>query len=127
MKTKLLYFLPLFFLLISCYNQERNCTNFKTGKFEFVAEINGEKKVSTFVRTENLEIETFEGKTDSAAIRWVNDCEFVLEKLNPKTMADKKPVSIKIVTTNGNECTFEYGYVGDARRERGTIKKIADL
>ncbi|MDR0195671.1 MAG: DNA topoisomerase IV [Myroides sp.] len=127
MKTKLLYFLPLFFLLISCYNQERNCANFKTGKFEFVAEINGEKKVSTFVRTENLEIETFEGKTDSAAIRWVNDCEFVLEKLNPKTMADKKPVSIKIVTTNGNECTFEYGYVGDARRERGTIKKIADL
>ncbi|KUF42176.1 DNA topoisomerase IV [Myroides marinus] len=127
MKTKLLYFLPLFFLLISCYNQERNCANFKTGKFEFVAEINGEKKVSTFVRTENLEIETFEGKTDSAAIRWVNDCEFVLEKLNPKTMADKKPVSIKIVTTNGDECTFEYGYVGDARRERGTIKKIADL
>ncbi|MDM1348391.1 DNA topoisomerase IV [Myroides marinus] len=127
MKTKLLYFLPLFFLLISCYNQERNCANFKTGKFEFVAEINGEKKVSTFVRTENLEIETFEGKTDSAAIRWVNDCEFVLEKLNPKTMADKKPVSIKIVTTNGNECTFEYGYVGDSRRERGTIKKIADL
>lgn len=127
MKTKLLYFLPLFFLLISCYNQERNCANFKTGKFEFVAEINGEKKVSTFIRTENLEIETFEGKTDSAAIRWVNDCEFVLEKLNPKTMADKKPVSIKIVTTNGNECTFEYGYVGDARRERGTIKKIADL
>lgn len=127
MKTKLLYFLPFFLLLASCYNQEKNCTNFKTGKFEFTAEINGEKKVSTFIRTEELEIETFEGKTDSAAIRWVNDCEFILEKLNPKTMADKKPVSIRIVTTDGDECTFEYGYVGDARRERGTIKKIADL
>lgn len=127
MKTKLLYFLPLFLLLASCYNQERNCAKFQTGKFEFTAEIDGEKKVSTFIRTKDLEIETFEGKTDSAAIRWVNDCEFVLEKLSPKTMADKKPVSIKIVTTDGDECTFEYGYVGDARRERGTIKKIADL
>ncbi|AJA70806.1 DNA topoisomerase IV [Myroides odoratimimus] len=127
MKTKLLYFLPFLFLLVSCYNQERNCAKFKTGKFEFTAEINGEKKVSTFIRTEELEIETFEGKTDSAAIRWVNDCEFILEKLNPKTMADKKPVSIKIITTDGDLCTFEYGYVGDARRERGTIKKIADL
>lgn len=127
MKTKFLYFLPFLLLLVSCYNQEKNCANFKTGKFEFTAEINGEKKVSTFIRTEELEIETFEGKTDSAAIRWVNDCEFVLEKLNPKTMADKKPVSIRIVTTDGDECTFEYGYVGDARRERGTIKKIADL
>ncbi|WP_025125808.1 hypothetical protein [Myroides odoratimimus] len=127
MKTKLLYFLPFLFLLASCYNQERNCAKFKTGKFEFTAEINGEKKVSTFIRTEELEIETFEGKTDSAAIRWVNDCEFILEKLNPKTMADKKPVSIKIITTDGDLCTFEYGYVGNARRERGTIKKIADL
>lgn len=127
MKTKLLYFLPFLFLLVSCYNQERNCAKFKTGKFEFTAEINGEKKVSTFIRTEELEIETFEGKTDSAAIRWVNDCEFILEKLNPKTMADKKPVSIKIITTDGDLCTFEYGYVGDARRERGTIKKIADF
>lgn len=127
MKTKLLYFLPLLLLFVSCYNQEKNCAKFQTGKFEFTAEIDGEKKVSTFIRTKDLEIETFEGKTDSAAIRWVNDCEFVLEKLNPKTMADKKPVSIRIVTTDGEECTFEYGYVGDARRERGTIKKIADL
>ncbi|MEK6451278.1 MULTISPECIES: DNA topoisomerase IV [unclassified Myroides] len=127
MKTKLLYFLPFLFIFTSCYKQERNCANFRTGKFEFVAEINGEKKVSTFIRTDSLEIETFEGKTDTATIRWVNDCEFILQKINPKTMADKKAVSMKIVTTDGDTAVFEYGYTTDARRERGTIKKTADL
>lgn len=111
-------------ILASCYNQERNCKDFKTGKFEFIQEINGQQKKSVFERTETLQIETFNGKTDSASIRWVNDCEFVLQKLHPKNMQEKKAISMKILTTNEKGYTFEYAFVGDAKKQRGTVTKI---
>lgn len=128
MRKKILYLLlPISAVLVSsCYNQERNCKNFKTGKFEFVAEIDGVQKTSTFIRTEEYEIETFEGKTDTSSIRWVNDCEYILQKINPKNMAEKKAISMRIITTKGDTCVFEYGIVGDSRRERGTLKKISE-
>lgn len=110
--------------LASCYNQERNCTDYKTGKFEFVQEIDGQEKKSVFERTENLQIETFDGKTDTASVRWVNDCEFVLQKLHPKNMQEKKAIGMKILTTSDKGYTFEYAFVGDAKKQRGTVTKI---
>ena len=87
--------------------------------------INGEVKTSYFSRTEDLEIETYEGKIDSARIRWVNDCECILTKLNPKSNQDKRPVQIKILSTDGNAYTFEYSLVGKSNNiKRGTIMKI---
>lgn len=121
---KNLYLLPILFLVVSCYDQERNCKDFKTGKFEFVQEINGEKKKSVFERTESLQIETFNGKTDTASVRWVNDCEFVLQKLHPKTMQEKKAIAMKILTTNEKGYTFEYAFIGDAKKQRGSVTKI---
>lgn len=121
---KKIYLLLLLPLLVSCYEQERNCTDFKTGKFEFVQEIKGEKQTSTFERTDKLQIETFNGKTDTASLRWVNDCEFVLKKLHPKNMEEEKAISMKIVATKGNTYTFEYAFVGEAKKEIGTVTKI---
>lgn len=126
MKKQLLYIIPLIPLFASCYQQERNCNDFKTGTFKFETEIDGKIKTSTFVRLDSIEIETFEGKVDTSSIRWVNDCEYVLRKLHPKNMAEEKAVSMRIITTKGNTYTFEYGLVGDNRRERGQIEKIAD-
>ena len=116
--------LLLALLLVSCYDQERKCTDFKTGKFEFSQEIDGKKQTSIFTRTENLQIETFNGKTDTATVRWVNDCEFVLEKLHPKTMQEKKAISMKILYTKDNSYTFEYSFVGDAKKQRGIVTKL---
>ncbi|ESU26610.1 hypothetical protein FLJC2902T_25840 [Flavobacterium limnosediminis JC2902] len=121
---KKLFILPIIILMASCYNQERNCKDYKTGKFEFVQEINGEEKKSVFIRTENLQIETFNGKTDTASVRWVNDCEFVLQKLHPKNMQEKKSIGMKILTTSDKGYTFEYAFVGDAKKQRGTVTKI---
>ncbi|MCG2611905.1 DNA topoisomerase IV [Flavobacterium sp. SM15] len=121
---KKIFILPILLILVSCYNQQRNCNDFKTGKFEFTQEINGQQKKSVFERTENLQIETFNGKTDSASIRWVNDCEFVLQKLHPKNMQEKKAISMKILTTNEIGYTFEYAFVGEAKKQRGTVTKI---
>ena len=112
-------------LLYSCYSINRDCEKFHTGSFEFSTLINGEIKTSYFSRTEDLEIETYGGKIDSARIRWVNDCECILTKLNPKSNQDKRPVQIKILSTLGNTYTFEYSLVGKSdNKQRGTIKKI---
>lgn len=119
---KLLYLFPLAFL--SCYEADRNCADFKTGTFEFITEINGVKKTTTFVRTENQEIDYFEGKADTSVIRWVNDCEYVVQKLRPKNQAEKQGIAMKILTTSKNSYTFEYGIVGSANVRKGTVTKI---
>ncbi len=123
-KPKKILLLPILLILNSCYDQECNCELYKTGKFEFVQEIDGVKKTTLFERTENLQIETYEGKTDTASVRWVNDCEFVLQKLSPKNMQEKKAISMRILSTTKNSYTFEYSFVGSEKKEKGTANKI---
>ena len=87
-------------LLASCYTTEHNCKDFKTGKFKFEYEVDGVKKTTVFERNDSIEVETFEGKTDTASIRWVNDCEYILQKLHPKNMVEEKAIVMKILTTS---------------------------
>lgn len=108
---------------ISCNDRERNCKDFRTGKFEFSQDINGKKHTSTFIRTEKLQIETYNGKTDTASVRWVNDCEFILQKLHPKSMEEEKAISMKILFTEKNTYTFEYAFVGSNKKQRGIVTK----
>lgn len=110
--------------LIACSSKERHCKDFKTGTFEFTQVVNGKKLSSTFVRTDSIQIETFNGKTDTATVRWVNDCEFILRKLHPKNMEEQKAISMIIITTKDNSYTFDYSYVGESKKQRGTVTKI---
>nr|WP_297788038.1 DNA topoisomerase IV [uncultured Allomuricauda sp.] len=103
---------------------ERNCEDFKTGKFSFTATIDDEEKKTIFYRTLDLEVDEFEGKKDSSSIRWINDCEYVLKNLNPKNKAEEKPIHIKILSTNDSSYTFEYNIVGDNKKFKGTAHKI---
>jgi len=121
---KKISFLLLALTVMSCSDRERNCQDFKTGTFEFTQDIDGKKHTSTFTRTETLQIETFNGKTDTASVRWVNDCEFVLQKLHPKTMNERKAISMTILATDENSYTFDYSFVGDAKKQRGTVTKL---
>jgi hypothetical protein len=122
---RIIVFLPLL-LLMSCYDVERNCRDFKTGKFKFEYEIDGVKKTTLFERNDSIEIETFEGKTDTSTVRWVNDCEYVLQKKHPKNKAEEKAIDMKILTTTKNSYTFEFGMVGVDQKQKGTVIKIAD-
>ena len=122
---KIIVLLPLL-LLFSCYNVENNCKDFKTGKFKFEYEVNGIKKTTVFERNDSIEVETFEGKTDTASIRWVNDCEYILQKLHPKNMVEEKAIVMKILTTSKNSYTFEFGMVGTDAKQRGTVTKISE-
>lgn len=115
----------IFLMLTSCYTVERDCIPFHQGTFEFSQIINGSMKTSTFTRDSLYEIERFEGKIDTASIRWVNDCECILTKINPTSNQDKRPIQIKIISTQDNSYTFEYSLVGDSKNiQRGTIQKI---
>lgn len=122
MKKILLLFTLL--ILTSCYDVERNCNDFKTGKFQFDFVVNGVKKTTVFERTPTMQIETYEGKTDTATVRWVNDCEFVIQKLHPKNNKEKKAISMRIVSTTKNSYTFEFGIIGSYEKQKGIAKKI---
>ncbi|NJB69756.1 hypothetical protein GGR42_000218 [Saonia flava] len=119
-RTSLLFIL---LLLASCYEPQRECKDFKTGTFTFTSEINGEEQTTTFVRTNEIEIDYFNGKADTSSVRWINDCEYIVKKLNPKYMAEEKSIHMKILSTTKNSYIFEYNIVGDPKKSKGTVIK----
>lgn len=126
---KPLYFLLLLLFLTSCYNIERNCSDYKVGTFEFNYTIDGVEKTGKFVRTDSLNIDYYEGKVDSSTVRWINDCEFILKKINPNSMSEKEAIHMKILSTTNNSYTFEYKLAikksnSELRVEKGIAKKI---
>tara|TARA_B100001248_G_scaffold71117_1_gene50343 strand:- start:2336 stop:2713 length:378 start_codon:yes stop_codon:yes gene_type:complete len=119
-------FLILPLMLISCYSVERDCNDFRTGSFEFSTSINDSLVKSTFIRTDSYEIEEFNGVKDSSTIRWVNECEFILTKINPSTNQEERPIRIKILRTMGDSYDFEYSQVSNPSKvNRGTVNKIS--
>tara|TARA_B100000530_G_scaffold144667_1_gene90491 strand:+ start:567 stop:866 length:300 start_codon:yes stop_codon:yes gene_type:complete len=96
-----------------------------TGEFEFSYKINDTVQKSRFTRTLNYEIEEYNGIIDSSSIKWVNNCEFLLTKLNPRTNQEKRPVRIKILRTYEDSYDFEYSSINEPIIiKRGTVKRI---
>ena len=115
----------LFLTFISCYTAERDCLSFHEGVFKFETIVNNQLESSRFIRNDSIEIEYYKGEVDSATIRWVNDCECILTKINPENNQEKRPIRMRILTTKKNSYTFEYSLVGDLENtNRGTIKRI---
>ena len=121
MKNFILLLLTL--SLFSCYQVERNCKDFKTGKFTSEVTINDKLYKSTFFRNDTLQVETYEGKTDSSSLRWINNCEVIFKTINPKSMAEQKDIHLKILTTTDSTYTFEYSYVGESKKQKGIAYK----
>ncbi|MBW2937974.1 DNA topoisomerase IV [Aureisphaera sp. CAU 1614] len=109
---------------IACQQKEKNCTNFKTGTFTFEALVGTELETTTFIRNDTIEIDYFRGKADTSSIRWINDCEYIVKKLNPKNMAEEKAVHIRILNSTNNQYTFDYAIVGQTTRKKGTATKV---
>ncbi len=123
--TKYIFLLfPLLF--VKCFETKRTCADFKTGTFEFNYTINGKEKTGTFVRTKNLNIDYYENTIDSASIRWINDCEFVQKKINPKNKSEEQAIHFKILSTTTTSYTFEYQLaVKDPYKKRRVEKGLA--
>jgi len=109
---------------LGCTLPERNCSKFRTGTFEFESILNGELVKTTFIRNDSIEIDYFQGKSDTSSIRWINNCEYIVQKLHPKNRSEEKAIHMKILTTNQNMYTFEYALVGNTNKQHGTAKKI---
>lgn len=123
------FLISLIFILClsSCYQTERNCERFKTGVFRFETLVDGKLEVTEFTRNDSIEIEEYQGKRDTAYIRWVNDCQYILTAKNPKNRAEKKPIQMRILTTESNTYKFAYNIVGETKTKEGIATKIKDL
>lgn len=121
---KVILLLLVIISLGSCYSPEKNCNDFHTGTFKFESYINGELVTSTFIRNDSIEIEKFQGNVDTSSVRWVNDCQYILRNLNPDNMTEEKAIEMRILTTNKNGYTFEYGVVGEDQKSRGSVTRI---
>ncbi|QSS97020.1 DNA topoisomerase IV [Psychroflexus sp. ALD_RP9] len=125
--NKVVYLVLLSVVLSSCYQSERNCNKFKTGVFEFKTLVNGELETTKFIRNDSIEIELYKNKRDTAYIRWVNDCQYILTSKNPKNRSEKKPIQMRILTTNGDTYKFSYNIVGETNTQQGQVTKISEL
>ncbi len=129
MRHQLLLISLSLLVLQSCYEVQRNCNDFKTGRFSFSYMINGKEITTEFERTNSFNIDYVNGIADSSSIRWINDCEFVLKKLHPKNREEEKGIHMKILTTTDSSYTFEYRLaVKEANKqkrvEKGTALRI---
>ncbi|MEM8509716.1 MAG: DNA topoisomerase IV [Bacteroidota bacterium] len=117
-------FAGLLALLTGCSEiPERNCSQYTTGTYASYAVIDGDSVATTFVRNDSLEIESFLGKRDTSTVRWINNCEYILKKLDPKNRAEEKSIHIKILTTTDSSYTFEFNAVGSTKKLRATAFK----
>jgi len=122
-KTIYMRILIFLFLFTSCFNVERNCSDYATGTFEFEYVDKGKTKKGYFVRSKTLNIDYFDNKIDSASIRWINDCEFIQKKINPKNRKEEVAIHMKILSTRANSYTFEYSIAApDAIKKRRVEK-----
>lgn len=126
---RLFFLLALFFNLTSCYETTRNCKDYKTGSFRFDYTVDGIAKSGDFKRTEHYSINSYDGKIDSSEVKWINDCEFILYKVNPVSITEKDPIHMKILTTTDSSYTFEYGKASfnqgeKKRKEKGVAYRI---
>lgn len=125
MNWKHVFFSIYTLLFLSCVSgPNRECSQYKNGEFIFKTELNGELQESRFRRFGALEIDDYNGKIDSASVKWINDCEYILKSLNPKSMAEKKPLHFKILSTTDSSYTFEYGLLNAENRLTGTAVKL---
>ena len=86
--------------------------------------VDEEKLTTRFVREGDREIDYFQGKSDTSEVRWINQCEYIVKKLNPKNISEEQAIHIKILSTTANSYTFEYSIVGSKVKSRGTAIKI---
>ena len=98
---------------------ERTCEDFHDGKFNTQIKTSLGLVKSAFERKGDLQIENYNGKIDSFHVKWVNDCEYVLYMINPKSSFTAKPSRVRIIATDEKGYDFEYNIMKDNNILRG--------
>lgn len=116
--------LIIIFTSVSCYQVDRDCNKFRTGTFVWEQEVGGKLLKTTFTRSEHLQIEHYDNVIDSSRVEWINDCEWRVIPINPKTNADSRAYLFKILSTKENSYKFEFKQSGRDQTYTGTAVKI---
>lgn len=102
---KRLIFILFFLLTFISFAQEKKCSEFKIGKYEYSNPKYSEWKI---IRTDSTQIEISKktGVKITSSIEWKSDCEFTLtcDKIQNSNLKDAvgKTVNVKIVETLPN-------------------------
>ncbi len=121
------YFLFFPLLFTACFTPAKECSNFKTGTFEYQTYADGELIKAKIVRNDSLEIDYYDPKQpDTSAIRWVNECEYILKKYNAKEASEKQSFKMKIIETQGNTYSFEFSQVGQNKIKEFSATRIKE-
>ncbi len=124
MRYAVILFSFIFVLTASCYEPQRACKDYKEGEFSFTTTIDGKEETTLFSRYNGIEIDYFNGRSDTSSIRWINECEYVVKKMNPTSINEEKAIHMKILSTTDSSYTFEYGLVGSTNKSVGTAIKV---
>lgn len=115
MKAIIRFFLPAL-LVSACFTPPKDCKQFKTGTFEYQTYADGELIKARIVRNDSIEIDYFDEKNpDTSQIRWVNDCEYILKKYNPKSADERVSFKMKIIDTEEDNYTFQFSQMGQKK------------
>ena len=112
--------------LISCTREKpAKVGDFHKGSFKTV--LDDTEIVSTAWRNDSVQVETYAGKTDTFAIKWVDPFEYVLVKTKPRTLLDSTPFHVKITSIKRDRYTFRAYYRGSNFKQTGTAYKLDPL
>jgi len=115
--------LSLLLFMTSCLkNTSGSVEDFRVGTFKTILEDN--EATSVAVRTDSMQIETYEQVRDTFVIKWLDPFEYVLRKKNPKTLLDSTDFHVKITGISGDSYDFKAFYSGSNFQQKGTAYKI---
>ncbi len=117
---------PLFLILIlfifSCNTKRINILELREGTFETTLPDKNVKSIA--FRDKNIQIETYNNKKDTFTIKWLNNFEYELLKINPKSSLDSVPFIVKITKLSHNGYSFKAHYKGNKYIQKGEAVKL---
>ena len=119
-----LFFLSILIVSSCLKNDENKVETLKVGKFR--TELQDTDEVSIALRNDSLQIETYKGKTDTFAIKWIDPFEYVLIKKHPKNLLDSTEFHVKITRLKKDSYDFKAFYAGSNFTQKGTAYRIKD-
>lgn len=125
MKNLLLIFISV--LSFSCSAQEKKCSDFRTGTFEYT---DPSMAAYTILRTDSLQVEKNRetGIEIHTSVNWKSDCEYELTYLKILNVDQDishiigQKINVKITTTDGE--TYEAAVKSDAVDSVVKFKKV---
>lgn len=124
MKVVLGLFISLLFLSSCSSSGNVDLNSFRTGTFEIPAGKGFDKTM--FVRTDSLQIEFYQNRTDSLSIVWKDNFNYTLYMLHPTSKLDKEPIRVRITSVKANSYEFE-AIIGHSNfKQKGTVNKIVE-